>query len=253
MNRVFVCFLSALFCTFFLFSGVAFGEGFAVPALTGPVVDNANMIGEATEQKLTNALNALWQTREGQLVVLTVPNLGELTVESASIQIVDKWQLGAREKDNGLLLLIAKEDRALRIEVGQGFEGELPDAYAKRIIDETITPMFKAGKFDDGILLGVREILSKTNPKFAFDSYFQGEIKRISALNRDTDEGSIIPILFFVIFFVIPILRSLIFGDRYQPGFGFHGSGNSYRGGGGGGGFSGGGGGFSGGGASGKW
>ena len=113
---------------------------FDVPRLTGPVVDRAGMLSAAAEGQIANALRRLHQQPDGaQIAVLTVPNLGDETIEQASIQVVDAWQLGSEAKDKGILLMIAQAERRIRIEVGQGLEGDLPDAYAKRMARQRST------------------------------------------------------------------------------------------------------------------
>lgn len=231
---------------------------FRVPRLSGPVVDGADFLSEATERQLALALQEIKRQSGGtEIAVLTVENLGGLTIEQASIQVVDQWRLGSEDKDNGVLLFCSKQERRVRIEVGQGLEGQLTDAHSKRIIDETILPMFRAGHMDQGILLGVYHIAKRTNPDLDFEQIFGAQSQNWSRRSpEDGGFGWVIPLLF---------LLFVIFGGRGRGGMmgGFLtgmllGSMGSRRSGGGGlsGGFGGGfggGGGFSGGGASGGW
>jgi len=152
---------------------------FDVPRLTGPVVDRAGMLSAAAERQLTGALQRLRQQPGGaQIAVLTVTELGDETIEQASIQVVDAWQLGDEAADNGILLMIAKAERRIRIEVGQGLEGDLPDAYAKRIIDEAMTPLFRSGNVDQGILVGVYQIAERAHPNLDVAPFFQAGSQR---------------------------------------------------------------------------
>lgn len=256
--------LKAAILTFFVV--VSAHAEFKVPWLDRAVTDLAALISDGTEAQLETALRDLNKRGRVQLAVLTVPSLEGMPIEQASIRVVDQWKLGTTAKDNGVLLLISKSDRALRIEVGQGLEGDLPDAYSKRIIDNSIVPLFKSGDFEGGILVGVRDIISHTDSEFNFDSYFQSgrvqDYPRSKSHSRaiwpDSVLGSILFALFFSkggIWFLIFILW-LFFGRRSgRRRYGGWGGGSSWggRSGGFGGGFGGGGGGFSGGGASGRW
>jgi len=228
---------------------------FDVPRLTGPVVDRAGMLSAAAERQISGALQRLHQQPGGaQIAVLTVSDLGDETIEQASIQVVDAWQLGSEAGDKGILVMVAKAERRIRIEVGQGLEGDLPDAYAKRIIDEAMTPLFRSGNVEQGILVGVYQIAQRVHPELDVAPLFQGNQRGNWQTSHRTRRGgvSLIPIFF---------LGLLLFGGRRRGGGLLTGMllgsmvGRGYGGGGfgGGGGFSGGGGGFSGGGASGGW
>jgi len=218
------------------------------------------MLSAATIDRLESALRALQQTGGTQLVVLTLPNLSGLSIEQASIQIVDAWKLGTEKRDNGVLLLIAKQEHRMRIEVGQGLEGVLTDAYSKRIIDESIQPLFRAGDFDSGILVGVYQIARITNPEVDLSPYLEGVSTQAHRRTRRSAPGPLGWLVFLLIAMPFWLSRWGRFGGRGYNG-GRHGSywgsgsgGGGFGGGGfGGGGFSGGGGGFSGGGASGGW
>lgn len=148
---------ATLAAALFLAAFVATGQ-VPVPPLKARVTDlTATLSGDqarALEQKL-----AALETRKGsQVAVLLVPTTQPDTVEQYAIRVFDQWKLGRKGVDDGVLLLIAKNDRKLRIEVGRGLEGAIPDAYAKRIIDEEITPRFKQGDFAGGIEAGVARI-----------------------------------------------------------------------------------------------
>ena len=130
-------------------------ETFTVPALSGPVVDEAGMLSGPVREKLSRFLFRLNDQGGTQLQVVTVPNLGGLSVEEASIKITDQWKLGNAKTDKGVLLLLSKDERRVRIEVGQGYEGELPDVTASRIVREVIIPRFKEGDIDRGVIDGV--------------------------------------------------------------------------------------------------
>ncbi|MBR0756748.1 YgcG family protein [Bradyrhizobium jicamae] len=131
----------------------------AVPPLSGRVVDQTGTLSAGDIASLTQTLKDL-QTRKGsQVAVLIVPTTGEETIEQFGIRVAEAWKIGRKKIDDGALLVIAKNDRHLRIEVGYGLEGALTDATARRIIDEVITPKFKAGDFAGGVSAGVNRMI----------------------------------------------------------------------------------------------
>jgi uncharacterized protein len=131
----------------------------AVPPLSGRVVDQTGTLSAGDVAALTQTLKDL-QTRKGsQVAVLIVPTTGEETIEQFGIRVAEAWKIGRKKIDDGALLVIAKNDRHLRIEVGYGLEGALTDATARRIIDEVITPKFKAGDFAGGVAAGVNKMI----------------------------------------------------------------------------------------------
>lgn len=227
---------------------------FEVPRLRAAVTDQAGILSPATRQQLESALRQLETVGGTQLAVLTLPDLGGLTIEQASIRVVDEWKLGSQQADDGVLLLVARDERKVRIEVGQGLEGVLTDAYSKRIIDEAITPLFREGDMNGGVTLGVYQIALRTNPDVDLAPYLEGQLR--SAPSRPQAEaGPIETIFFLLLLFAVLSMRLGLFPALLLGGVGRHGMGRGFGGGGGGGfgGFSGGGGGFSGGGASGGW
>jgi uncharacterized protein len=131
----------------------------AVPALSGRVVDQTGTLSAGDISSLTQTLKDL-ETRKGsQVAVLIVPTTEPESIEQYSIRVAEAWKIGRKKIDDGALLLVAKNDRKLRIEVGYGLEGALNDATAKRIIDEIITPRFRSGDFAGGISAGVDRII----------------------------------------------------------------------------------------------
>ncbi|PKN46816.1 MAG: methanol dehydrogenase [Deltaproteobacteria bacterium HGW-Deltaproteobacteria-17] len=235
---------------------VASAKPFAVPDLTGPVVDRAGMLSEPARARLTAALTGLWEGGGSQIAVLTVPDLGGESIEQASIRVTDVWKLGTKKGDNGVLFLIARDDRKLRIEVGQGLEGQLTDAHSRRILDDTVTPHFKAGNFDAGVMAGVRAIVALTDPGVDSSAWFEGAIPPTPRHRKSPVPPGLIILFFLVLFGVVASLGGRGSGrgsGRGGGGFWIAGGGGGGGFSGGGGGFSGGGGGFSGGGASGSW
>jgi len=132
----------------------------AVPPLTGRVVDLTGTLSSGDIGALTQTLKDL-ETRKGsQVAVLIVPTTQPESIEQYSIRVAEAWKIGRRKIDDGALLVIAKNDHKLRIEVGYGLEGSLTDVTSRRIIDEVITPKFRAGDFAGGISDGVARIIA---------------------------------------------------------------------------------------------
>ena len=129
-----------------------------VPNLTGRVVDQAGILSEQTEQQITDLIASHEDSTSNQIAVLTVSSLGGDNLEDFSLRVARTWELGQADKNNGVLVLVAVAERRIRIEVGYGLEGDLPDITANRIINGEMTPYFREGDFDNGVLFGVRSI-----------------------------------------------------------------------------------------------
>ncbi|MDE1533286.1 TPM domain-containing protein [Pseudomonas carnis] len=217
------------------------------PALTGRVVDSAQMIDPAVREQLTQQLQALEQTSGDQLVVVTVPDLQGVPIEDYGYQLGRQWGIGQKGKDNGALLIVARDDRQLRIEVGYGLEGVLTDAQSWVIINQVILPKFKVGNFSQGISDGVAAMIQVVG----------GEPLAVPAHVADANFAMDNP--GFSIGLFILLIGVLWLCNRMGLPVGaillaiLNSSGRGGGGGGGGGGFRGGGGGFGGGGASGSW
>jgi uncharacterized protein len=131
----------------------------AVPQLTGRVLDQTGTLSGDDVASLTQTLKSLEARKGSQIAVLIVPTTQPETIEQFSIRVAEAWKIGRKKIDDGALLVIAKNDRHLRIEVGYGLEGALTDVTTKRIIDEDITPKFKSGDFAGGVRAGVARII----------------------------------------------------------------------------------------------
>jgi uncharacterized membrane protein YgcG len=140
-----------------------------VPPLRAPVTDLAGMLTSEQVEQLNGLLSEFETATTNQFAVLIIPSLEGEDLESYSIRVATAWALGTEEKDNGLLLLVAKEERRLRIEVGYGLEGVLTDAYCGRVIDNTIVPYFRDGQFYKGITAGLVELIRQTGDEFSPD------------------------------------------------------------------------------------
>ncbi len=132
-----------------------------VPYLSGRIVDNAEILGAETKQKLAAQLKAHEAETTHQIAVLTVPSLEGESVESYAEQVFNTWKLGRKGKDNGVLVLVAPNERRMRIEVGYGLEGALTDVAASRIVRNVMTPRFKEGNFDAGVAEGVQAVIGQ--------------------------------------------------------------------------------------------
>ena len=223
------------------------------PELTGRVVDRAEMLPPEVEARLSRMLEAHEQASTEQVVVVTLPDLQGLPIEDYGYQLGRHWGIGQKGEDNGALLIVAKDERKVRIEVGYGLEGRLTDADSSVIINRVITPAFREGNFQAGIVNGTAAMIQVLGGKPL--AVPQGQQPR--SVQEKPDAGLVA--LFFI------IMLSVVFfigsrggrggrGGAALVGAALLGGAMGGRGGGfGGGGFGGGGGGFGGGGASGGW
>ena len=140
-----------------------------VPAYHGYVNDYANMISGTSRARIENALKGFQASDSTQIAILTVPSLEGDSLEDFSIRVAQKWGIGQKGKDNGVLLLVTKAERKARLEVGYGLEGVLTDLLSGRIIDDIITPRFKANQFDKGFEQGVVAVVQATRGEFKAD------------------------------------------------------------------------------------
>jgi uncharacterized protein len=221
------------------------------PALTGRVVDQANIIPADTRATIESKLVDLENKSGIQLVVATVSSLEGQEIEPYANQLFRTWKLGEKAKNNGVLLLVAPNEHRVRIEVGYGLEGTLTDALSKVIITNAITPRFKTGDFAGGITRGVDDIITVLTTDAS-------EWQKRPSLRVDSQETRD-PLSYILVFGLIALVILLIVSPGFRWLF-FNillnaalSSGGSRGGGSGGGGFSGGGGSSGGGGASGSW
>ena len=269
----------ALCCSFFAAAQIP------VPPLTGHVIDQTGTLSVEQRAALEQTLTAFEARKGSQIAVLIVPSTAPEAIEPYALRVAEKWKLGRNKIDDGTILVVAKNDRSLRIEVGYGLEGALNDATSKRIINEVILPRFKLQDFDGGISAGVaqmirvidgeplpqpagvradsgREIQQYAPILFVLALVIGGALRAmLGRVPGALLTGGAVALLAWLIVGaismalvagVIALLVTLLGGGRGGRALGgYYGGGG--RGGFGGGGFSGGGGGFGGGGASGRW
>lgn len=224
------------------------------PPLTGRVVDTAGMIDAPGKERLEQMLRAHEELTTEQVVVVTLPDLQGSTIEDYGYQLGRHWGIGQKGKDNGALLVVARDERKVRIEVGYGLEDRLTDAQASVIINQVITPAFKRGDFAGGISKGADAMVQVLGGDPLAEPAV-GATGNAAASEEEPADWRM-SLLFFVLFVVISYIsirsgRGGIIGSGGGGGFGGFGSGGS--GGSSSGGMRGGGGGFGGGGASGGW
>jgi uncharacterized protein len=231
------------------------------PAFTGYVVDDANILSQATRAQLTQTLGDFQRTSHKQVVVATIKTLQGTPIEDYGYQLGRAWGVGEKGKDSGAILLVAPAERQVRIEVGYGLEGDLTDAISKQIIEQIILPAFRTGDFNRGVLGGTVAVLTTLGAKNISLAPGQqpSQVQNFVQTTRN-DPGQLwsflIPLFIFGVFAFLrahsyggrsygaPIIMNRGFGGGFGGG-GFSGGGGSFGGGGGGS--------FGGGGASGGW
>ena len=195
---------AAATATLCLFLGAAISFGLDVPRLSGRVNDYGNMISSQARATLEAELAAFERTDSTQVVVLTVPSLEGDVIEEFSIRVGDAWKIGQKGKDSGVLFIVSKADRKMRIEVGRGLQGVLTDLLAGRIIDTVIKPRFKQNQFDEGFLEGSRAIIAAT----------RGEFKPTPRPTPYVSPSRYFEVVLVAVFLVLPFLRRI---NRFLP------------------------------------
>ncbi len=248
------------FLSLFIFLSIAvgaFGQDFLPERPTGMVNDFADMLSPSEEQRLERKLRSYRDTTTNAFVIATIESLQNYPIEDVALQLHNSWNIQYEERGNGVLILISEQDREMRIEVGYGLEGAIPDIMANRIINDIMTPSFKAGDFFGGLDQATNVLIDLAAGEF------EGFPERRSSSGDDGIPIDLIILFIIIIFFLISKGKGGKGGRRHSLGSngiiffggGFGGGGGSFGGGGGGFGGFGGGGGFSsgGGGASGGW
>lgn len=179
----------ALFATLLLASQLALAELVLIPDLTSRVTDLTQTLSVEQKTALESKLQVFEQKKGSQIAVLIVPTTQPEDIAQYSIRVVDKWKLGREKVDDGVLVLVAKDDHKMRIEVGYGLEGAIPDLYAKRIISEQMAPKFKQGDFAGGISDAVDRLIGLV----------EGEVLPAPEARQpgSLDVGGLLPMLLF--------------------------------------------------------
>lgn len=259
--RAFLAFCAVLLLSF---GGTAHAAP-TFPPLTGRVVDDANMLSPATEQQLSGKLATLEQQTGRQLVVVTLPSLQGYEIEEYGYQLGRAWGIGQAKANNGVLFIVAPNERKVRIEVGYGLEPILTDALSSVILQQAVLPRFRGGDMEGGVVAGTDALIQQLALP---DDQAKANVAQAQAAAQQPQRPGLPPLaIIIMIFFIIMMLRGMFGRRRYGGGLGsalpwiiLSGMGGGRdRGGwggggfGGGGGFSGGGGSFGGGGSSGSW
>jgi uncharacterized protein len=224
-----------------------------IPELWGTRIhDEAKILSPAFVSQLEQQLKIHEDSTSNQMAILIIPTLNDFPIEDYTLQVAEKWQLGQESTDNGVLLFIAVKDRKIRIEVGEGLEGVLPDVVCNQIIRNQIAPNFRQNNYEAGVQAAVTAMIQAIGGEYS--------VENTPTSGRRGRRGSIWGTL--VILAIIILISRITGGGRgnyrrggWSSGAGWYGGGFGRGGGGGGGfgGFSGGGGGFGGGGSSGSW
>ena len=224
------------------------------PALSGRVVDDAGVLDEGTRAALTQKLAEFEAKTTDQFVVVTLKSLQGTSIEDFGVELGRHWQIGQKDKNNGVLLIVAPSERRVRIEVGYGLEGALTDAVSRLIIENGITPRFRAGDFPGGITRGVDDIISVLSGDA--EEWKARAARRPDTVSPtdSTRNESIWPVIWVVlVVMVVVFICSMLAGALCAAILRLFAMLSLAGGRGSSGGFSGGGGSFGGGGASGRW
>ena len=171
-----------------------------VPPLNARVIDQTSTLDATQKQAIESQLAALEQRKGSQLAVLIVPSTGDEAIEQYSLRVVEAWKLGRKGIDDGALLLVAKDDHHIRIEVGKGLEGPIPDAIANRVIDEYIVPKFRADDFAGGLQAGVDRMIKLIDGEPLPPPKPERSFEKTNKFN---------PAVLFVVFIVASVSRGL--------------------------------------------
>ena len=178
----------------------------SVPVLSRPVMDTARMVSEEIQTRLDGEIRNVYDRTGVQIAVLTVPSIGDETIEDFSMRVARTWKLGQRGVDNGVLLVVAEQEHALRIEVGYGLEGSLTDAACGIIIRKIIAPRFKEGDYSGGIADGVNAVIGIAEKD-------ETVLARISQYESEEDSSSwiflVVPFVIFALFVTLGITDSM--------------------------------------------
>lgn len=180
------------------------------PELAGRVVDEARVLRRSTELAISEQLHAHEAATSNQVVVVTLQSLQGYTIEEFGVRLGIHWRIGQQDRDNGVLLIVAPNERKVRIEVGLGLEGVLTDSLAKSIIDTEILPSFRQGNLERGVRAGVDSILA------AIAGTYEAPSRASRPLGIET--STILPLVPFAVFGVFALVVVLIVRDAFRDG-----------------------------------
>jgi len=178
-----------------------------IPALTARVTDVTNTLSATERQEIDGRLANFERKTGGQFVLLMVPSTAPEPIESYSIRVAEAWKIGRKGQDNGIVFLIAKDDRKMRLEVGYGYEGVLPDATARSVIGDTVAPLFAKSQFAAGIDAGidrVTQIVTQSGEASPPPPLATRNARKLGASNFDPGT------LFILLFIVIPVVGGIL-------------------------------------------
>lgn len=228
----------------------AYADNLPQPNSSFYVFDEGNIISEDVEEYIINTNETLFRKTGAQVVVMTINSLGDMDIKEYANRTFEKWGIGSKEYDNGVLMLISSTDREIWVEVGYGLEGALPDGKVGKILDDYVFPQFKDENYSDGIFNGFNSILSEIEKEYGVDIDIENPTEYEPSINILGGIGKIFLIILVILFLFIDfrffggwLTFSILRGARFSGGS----SGSSHRSNRGGGGSSGGGG------AGGRW
>ncbi|HJF27752.1 MAG TPA: TPM domain-containing protein [Acinetobacter lwoffii] len=185
-----------------------------LPSMNEPVIDQANVLTAAEKQRISQRILSLYQAGKAQIGVVIVPTTGQEDIFGYSMRVAERWQLGSKEHDNGLLMTVALNDHRIQILTGYGLEGVLPDIIANRIINQTITPYFKQGQYAQGIDAGIAEIerILNLDPEVAAQAAAELKARQEQALQAQKASQATLGSVVFIV--IAGVIGSMIFGRK---------------------------------------
>jgi uncharacterized protein len=200
-----------------LFLGLnAWGEELQIPALTSPVMDSAGMLTPQEREDLSQFAYEIYTNNGPQIQIFTVPDLQGYAIEDFSIKVAEKWKLGTKKAGNGILILIAKADKQMRIEVGEGIEGEITDFDTSQYTRKIFPEYFRRGDFHGGLRLFMEDVAKRFNIKSSEENPY---VRRVAPARQGTPFGGGALLLFIgvlVVSYLVarrkPVLRGILSG-----------------------------------------
>ncbi|WP_408097486.1 TPM domain-containing protein [Peredibacter sp. HCB2-198] len=211
-----------LFSFLLLFSLQVWGAELQLPALTSPVMDQAGLLNEAERNDLAELAYEIYTNKGPQITILTVPDMQGWPIEEFSIRVAEKWQLGSKDQDNGLLVIIAKAERQMRIEVGQGIEGEITDYDTAKFTREIFPEYFRRGEFHAGLRVFMEDVAKRFN--IQVDPARTAYVRRAPVRQSNGLLNRLFPIMLVIIVIVHLVMRRRPFARGLFTGAGMAGA-----------------------------